>query len=498
MALRETQEADEASYGHLRSGRKRAAVRGVFWSALSGVVPAGVSAGVFAVTSRYLTPAEFGLVALAASIALLASAIAPAGFGQALIQREAIGRAHLDSVFWLCLGTALAIFGGLVLAGPWLAWLLDEPGLAIFVPVLAARVVFDLVAVVPNALLTRAMSFEKMAWRATFASLVAGAVCLVLLFMGYGIWALALSQIASSIAICVGSLLAVNWLPSWRFSVGALRELARYGMFASGHRIIRLLNVDQILIGALLGAAPLGVFSFARRIFQILNDLIAGALNSVSYTLMSSLQSEREKLQEAFLFSTFASSAISFPVFVGMGAVSGDLVPMLFGDHWLEAVPAIQGFCFIGLLSCIGILQASLITSQGHAGWWFYYLAAKQVVTALIIVCFYRFGVTALVLAMALQNILMWPASVKMVLKILNVGPGAYLRPFLAPAVASAVMLAGVMAIQRFGPNQSAYLHLLSQVAAGALTYSLVLLALDSTRILQVRDLIMKRRPVAA
>jgi teichuronic acid exporter len=417
---------------------------------------------------------------------------------QALIQRETIGRAHLDSVFWLCMVVSLAIFGALVLAAPWLARLLGEPGLAIFVPVLATRVVFDLAAVVPNALLTRAMSFNKMAWRTTAASLLAAAVCLALLLMGYGIWALALSQIAASIAVCVGSILAVNWLPSWRFEWKALRELARYGIFASGHRIIRLVNVEQIMIGALLGAAPLGIFSFARRIFQILNDLIAGALNAVSYTLMASLQSEQEKLKEAFLFSTFASSAVSFPVFVGMGAVAGDLVPMLFGDHWLEAVPVIQAFCFIGLLSCIGILQASLITSQGHADWWFYYLAAKQVVTALIIVAFYRFGVTVLVFAIALQNLLMWPASVGMVLKILKIGLGAYMRPFLAPAVASAVMLAGVMAIQRFVPEQSAFLHLLSQVAGGALTYCLVLLALDSARILQMRDLVMKRRAVAA
>jgi teichuronic acid exporter len=149
-------------------------------------------------------------------------------------------------------------------------------------------------------------------------------------------------------------------------------------------------------------------------------------------------------------------------------------------------------------MSCIGILQASLINSQGHAGWWFYYLAAKQVVTALIILALYRFGVTVLVLAIALQNLVMWPASVAMVLRILRIGLAAYMRPFLAPAVASAVMLAGVMAIQRFGPQGSDWLHLTSQVAGGTLTYCLVLFALDSARILQMRDLVMKRRAVAA
>jgi O-antigen/teichoic acid export membrane protein len=485
-------------YGHLRSGRARAAVRGVFWSAVSGFAPAAVAAGVFTVTSRFLTPGEFGLVALATSIAMLASAIAPAGFGQALIQRPEIGRSHVDSVFWLCLVVALAIYGGLLLAAAPLSAFFGEQGLAMLLPVLGARVIFDLAAVVPNALLTRSMAFNKLAWRASIASLVAGAVCLTLLFMGYGIWALALSQLASSIAVCVGSVLAANWLPGWRFDRGALRELARFAMFASGNRVIRLLNVEQILVGALLGAVSLGLFSFARRIFQILNDLIAGALNAVSYTLMASMQSEQEKLRQAFLFTTFASSAISFPVFVGVGAIAGDLVPVLFGAHWVAAVPAIQGFCLIGLLSCIGILQSSLINSQGNANWWFYYLAAKQVITALIVVVFHQLGVTVLVLAIAALSFLMWPISVAMVLRILKIDFWSYARPFLAPVLSSGAMLASVLAVQHFTATGSAYLDLLAQIGAGAVTYGAALLSLDSGRIFRMRDLILKRGTATA
>jgi O-antigen/teichoic acid export membrane protein len=307
-----------------------------------------------------------------------------------------------------------------------------------------------------------------------------------------------LSQVASSAAICIGTAMSAHWLPGWRVDRTALRELAHYGIFASGHRILQRVNIDQLLIGVLVGAAPLGIFSFARRIFQILNDLIAGALNAVSYTLMASLQSEQEKLKEAFLFTTFASSAISFPVFVGMGAIAGDLVPVLFGAHWADAVPAIQGFCLIGLLSCIGILQASLINSQGRANWWFYYVGIKQVVTALIILIFYPFGITAVVMAMAAQNFLMWPISVAMVLSLLKIGLPAYMRPFLAPALASAAMLLVVLTVQRFMPVGSPYLHLLAQIAAGAATYFLVLFILDSGRIFRMRDAVLHRGVASA
>ncbi|MCT7373972.1 lipopolysaccharide biosynthesis protein [Chelativorans salis] len=492
------EQEEQIVYGRLRSGRTRAAVHGVFWSALSGFAPAAVAAGVFTVTSRFLTPAEFGLVALAASIAMLASAVAPAGFGQALIQREDLGRRHLDSVFWLCVLVALAIYAGLVLAAPALAGFLGEDGLALLLPVIGLRVIFDLSCVVPNALLSRAMAFSKMAMRTTIASLVSAAVCLCLLALGYGLWALALSQLASSVAICVGTLLSVDWRPGLRFDRRALSELAHYGMFASGHRILRMISLDQILIGSLLGTTALGIYSFARRIFKILNDLIAGALNAVSYTLLSSLQSEHEKLKEAFLFATFASSALSFPVFVGLAIVAGDLIPVLFGAHWIEAIPALRSFCVIGLLSCIGILQASLINSQGNANWWFYYMAAKQAVTVLVILVFYRFGVSTLVFAIAVQIFLMWPAAVWMVLRILKIGPWTYLRPFLAPAIASLAMLVGVLALRQYMAEDSAYLRLAGEVSCGAVIYCAVLAILDSRRIFQMRDLVLKRGAVSA
>lgn len=493
-----TRDEDKAVYAHLSSGRTRAAVRGIFWAALSGFGPAAVAAGVFVVSSRYLAPAEFGVVALAASIAMFSSAVAPAGFGHALIQRKDVEKRHLDSVFWLCMGAAAAIYCALFFAAPWLARWLNEDVLSLLVPVIGLRVLFDLSAVVPHSLLSRTMSFGKMATRSLAASLLSAIVCIALLVMGYGLWALALSQLASSIAMCAGTFLSVAWRPGIRVSAGALRELARYGIFASGHRIITLINLDRLLIGALLGTVALGIYSFAWRIFQIFNDLIAGALTAVSYPLLASLQSEHEKLKEAYVFATFASSALSFPIFVGFGAIAGDLVPVVFGEQWIAAVPAIRAFCVIGILSCIGILQSSLINSQGHAGWWFYYMVAKQAVTALIILAFHRQGVSVLVFAIAVQTIVMWPFTVWMVLKILRIGVWTYFKPFAVPAVGSLVMLAAVLLAQIELAAGSAPQRLAVQIAIGVVLYCATVALLERRMLLKVCDLVLKRGAVSA
>lgn len=495
--LREMEKEEAgADFAHLKRGRARAALRGVAWAALNGFAPAAVAAAVFAVTSRYLSPAEFGLVALAASITMLASAFGPGGFGEALIQRTDIEARHLSAVFWLCLGAGVLLYGILFLAAPLLGNVLGEDGLPLLIAVLATRVIFDMAAIVPNALLARSMAFDRLAIRATVASLVGAAVCLVLLLLGYGLWALAISQLTASIAAYVGSQLSVSWRPTLSFDPRALREVMRYGAFASGHRIVQMVNVDQLLVGTLMGTAALGVFSFARRIHQLLGELVAGALKSVSFTVLSSMQHEQEKLREAFFFATFASSALSFPLFVGLASVAPDFVPLVFGAHWTEAVPALQAFCIVGLLTCVGLLQSALINSQGRVSWWLCYQLTQQVGTALVVLSVHPYGIDAVVYAFAIKTMVLWPIAVTMTLRLLGTGLRTYLSALAAPAAASLLMLVAVMVIRVETAGYGTVGSLCMQVAGGAAVYGLALLGLAHRRMIRAGRLFLGSRPV--
>ncbi|UXN69086.1 lipopolysaccharide biosynthesis protein [Devosia neptuniae] len=483
---------------HVRTNRSGAAIRGVLWSVVNSFAPAALGILVFMATSRVLSPAEFGIVSYAASIAMLGTAIAPAGFSEAIIQRSKIEPRHLDTVFWLCTGAALLIYAGLCFAAFPLANQLNEPILNALLPFIGIRVIFDMAAAVPNALLVRSMSFKKLAMRTTVASVVAALLCLALLWLGFGLWALAFSQLATAITTCIGALVSVRWLPKFRFSFQALRELASFGLFASGNRIITLVSIDQLLIGTLLGPAGLGIYSFARRIFQILTDLITGALSSVSYALLSSLQNERDKLREAYFLGTFASSVLSFPVFMGLALIADDFVPLAFGHNWVEAVPAVQAFCLLGLITSIGVLQSSLVKSQGQADLWFYYLIGKQVTTVLYVVLFYKWGVNALTLAIVIQNFIMWPPSVHMVIRILRVSAWAYLGTFATPVLATALMIGAGIFVKLELVDAHPVLRLAATVAVCAAVYGGAILVLARKRLLAVKGMVLKKRKAKA
>jgi O-antigen/teichoic acid export membrane protein len=441
-----------------------------------------------------LTPAEFGVVTFATTIAMLASAITPVGFSEALIQRTDIDHRHINTVFWLCLGSAVVVYAVVVLCAWPLADYFEQPELAPFLIVIGIRIFFDLGTAIPNALLTRSMSFNRIAIRTTVASSLAAVVCFAVLAMGYGAWALALSQVTTAFATFVGAMLSTSWKPKLEFSPSALLDLRRYGLFASANRVISMINVDQLMIGSLFGARPLGLFGFARRVFDILTGLLSGALNSVSYSLLSSLQREQEKMREAFLVATFLSSVLSFPLFCGLAAVASDLVPVAFGPQWVDGVIALQAFCAIGLLACISILQSSLIKSAGHADWWTWYMLGKQVLNGIFVYWLYRYGFNATVLGLAAMNFLYWPVSVFMAKKLLQLSVLRYLRTFLSPAFSALVMVLAVLLVKEEMSDFDQQIRLVAAIAAGAGTYAVATLVLSRRKLLDVLKMARKRR----
>src|SRR5690606_28185041 len=123
--------------------------------------------------------------------------------------------------------------------------------------------------------------------------------------------------------------------------------------------------------------------------------------------------------REAYFFATFAASSLSFPIFAGLAAVAPDFVPLVFGAHWSEAVPALRGFCVLGLLTCVGLLQSALINSQGRVSWWLCYQLAQQAGTALVVLPVHPYGIDAVVYAFVAKTVLLWPVAVTMSIRLL-------------------------------------------------------------------------------
>lgn len=461
------------------------AIRGVFWSSVNSVIPSLAGFLVFLVTSRYLGPGEFGVVALAGSLVALLAVLLPSGFADAIVQRSTVDDIHLDSTFWAATICALVAYAVLAICSGPFSRMLGSDWIAVLLPVAGLRLFADAAGIVPQAIITRRMSFELIAGRTLLATVVSAALTVFLLVAGYGVWALLIAQLSSSVTAAVAAMWGAGWRPKFRISLDALRSLARYGGFSSGTRAMQALTTqaDPSIVGLYLGPHQAGIYAFSRNLFQMILNVLAAPIGAVAHPMFSAIQENVDRVRKGFLLATFLSSALSFPVFIGFAMVADLAVPVIFGSRWVATVDPIRLYCGLGLMACIGVIQGSLINSRGHAQWWFYYQLAAGIVTLGILLLMSRFGVTVLLAAVLIATIARWPFAVIKTSRLLSEPVSEYLRVFVGPTGSCVVMVVCIAATRHLLPELPPMLALSINVAVGGVSYlgAMLVIARDQT-----------------
>jgi teichuronic acid exporter len=483
---------------HLTARRTRASVTGVAWSLLTVGLSAVLALSVFLITSRVLSPADFGAVALAVAVISMTSMLVPVAFGEALIQRRNLRAGHLDSVFWLTFAMAGVLYVGLVLTATSFAAWMELDVLAAILPALGLRLVFDALTTVPGALVTRRMQFRYTALRSLLANAVAAALCIWLVMEGFALWALVLSQIANGFVAMVVSFMAARWWPGRDVSKAALSDLGFFGLYAMGGRILNQARLDHFVMGVVLGPATLGLYYFANRLFLMLGDLTSGVFGPVTGALMASLQAEHDKRREAFQLANFASAGLAFPVFGGLIVVAPVVVPVVFGAQWTDAVYALQCLCVIGMIAALSSVQAAVVRNLGRPDWWFWYQTATKTAVLAVIVLLAPLGLDAIMTGFVVVTLVLWPVSVRQACGMLSMTVSEYVAGLRGPALSAFVMAVSILTLRDMTAEMGDAAQLSGLIAAGAVLYGLALAALSRRRLSDALGHIRQSREATA
>src|ERR1700674_4587796 len=119
----------------------------------------GLQLLVLPILARILGPDAFGLVGLAIPIVLLAAILCDGGMGNALVRHPSPSWQLESTVFWLSLGTGIALTILLGLVSVPIAAMFSQPSLAPVLAALSFILTLGGALVVPNARITRSRNF---------------------------------------------------------------------------------------------------------------------------------------------------------------------------------------------------------------------------------------------------------------------------------------------------------------------------------------------------
>lgn len=425
-------------------------VRSLAWSSVELWGRQSIAFLVFLILSRLLGPDAFGLLALASIFIFLGETFTNFGFGTAIVQRKTTDPVLLSTAFWIGVSVGLALtLLGFVLAEP-IALLFNEPRLAPILRVLSFQFAFGGLSILQEALLQRDLAFKSLAARANLATLVSGAVGIVMAFAGYGVWSLVAQRL---VAVTVGAAVlwtASDWRPQLVFSRADAKTLLSFGAPVLGYNLLGSLNqqFNQFLIGYFLGTVALGYYVIGFRILSILLRLLTNVTTRVALPAFSKLQDDLGKLRGAFLTATRLTSLFSFPVFVGLAVVTPELIPALFGAQWLPSVPVTRVLALAGVIQSVFYFNATVIVALGRPGVRLLQLALHIAVNLALFFLVYRWGLTAITIAYVARAYLLAPFDIWLVRRLTKVRIDAYLAQFRGPLVGTLLMAAAIVGVK--------------------------------------------------
>ncbi|GIK83288.1 MAG: lipopolysaccharide biosynthesis protein [Alphaproteobacteria bacterium] len=432
------------------------------------------------VLARLLTAADFGIVALA-SIALgLAVVLLDLGINLTVVQRRNIDRDELDTAWTLRLLQNVAVAAVLALSSPWVADYYHDPRLAPVIVTLAFAYLLDgLTGLGPIVFQKRQEYAREVAFfMAKRAIGFAATVVLALWLRSY--WALVVGTVLSNVAGVVLSYVMHPAAPRftlsrWRDFLGASSWLTirAIGSFATS-------QLDKLVVGRRDGPTMLGAYSLADQISAMPASELLAPTSRALFPAMAASQEDRPKLRRIYLSALGIQCSLALPASVGLALVAADMVPVVLGEKWGQAVPLMTALALAyganSLTSAGNYLMVSLgdFRTQAVLQW-----AMAAVLAALIFAAFPQSGANEIAwfrVALGGLGIVAVAALVRRRLPIVTFAD--MLRQTARPVIATAVMSVAVAGVQYAGGTLSTWLRLVAEVASGAVVYAAALAGL--------------------
>jgi PST family polysaccharide transporter len=469
-------------------GRK--AGRGLTWTLLGTFGTKFGSLAVGMVMARLLTPADFGVYAVAVAAAAFAMYVNDVGIIAACVQWRGKLEDIAPTASVIAAVSSVLAYGAIWLCAPSFADLAGVPDAAPVVRILSLIIVVDGITGVQSAALMRRFQQDRLT-KANMIGWVANtAVALPMAFGGSGAYSFVCGQLAGSIVTGV-IVYKMSQLP---IQVGFDREVTKrlliFGLpwaVTLGIEAV-LLNADFVIVGNVLGAGALGFYMLAFNISNWVPGLVGTAVRYVALPSFSRLaEHDPEALQLGVRRSVPILVSAVLPVAAVMATLAPQIIEVLYGEKWGPSAVVLRFLAALMVVRMLTAFATDILASMGstkattwlNAGWALALLPALWIGTHLdgIRGAAIAHSVVAVVVALPLSILAVRRAGVRLLPTV-----PALVRPFLG-AIVSAVV---ILLVQRVVGNNS-LVQLVIAGGAGMLAFVLSVITRDQIRQIRTR-----------
>lgn len=340
---------------------KERMIKGSIWMIVMRWSIRGIGLISTLILARLLTPDDFGVVAMGMLVVGLMETITAVGVEAALLRTTDTTDKHFNTAWTFRLLQAIFVASVLFLSAEYVADYFDDERVVLVIQILAAGILlggFENIGVVEfrkKLQFSKDFKFEVIKKISTFV------ITLTLAFTLESYWALIAGIVCGKLFGVVYSYLLHPYRPKFSFSKG--KELWGFSQWMLAINIGQFANrkIDEIVIGGNFDTATMGTYSVSSEISAMPTTEVIMPLSRALLPGYAQLAKEPERINAAFVNVLSFVLLFSIPAAYGVGLVAEDLVHVLLGEKWIEAIPFIKWLAVLGAAAAIISIVTNLL-----------------------------------------------------------------------------------------------------------------------------------------
>lgn len=315
-----------------------------------------------------LTPADFGLIAIALAATGFLLNLTNFGLISAVVQAENMDDARYDAVWTFDMTRSVIVTALTVTLAPLIAKIFAEPHAVPIIQVLALRPLIESLMSIKVAALNRNLTFRPLAIlkivEAIFNAIISIALAKLL-----GVWAMVLGMIGGAASMVIASYILAPYSPRISYDWQSVRPLLKFGRWLLVTGIFAMAGNFglRLVISRQVGAEGLGLYFLAAQLAFLPNEVASEVVGTVAFPLFARLQSQLQQAARAFQAILMGLMALLYPTCALIIVLSPVLVQDVLGAKWEGTVLLIQILGLGAMIALLGDATIPLVKGFGQA-----------------------------------------------------------------------------------------------------------------------------------
>jgi lipopolysaccharide exporter len=453
-------------------------VRGALWTITTGIGSRVVGLVSTLAITRFVDPAEYGEVMVAAVLVMTASQFSTIGFGQYIVSNPSVSRETTFHATVFHVGLGILALAAVVGVGGLFAPALDAPRIMHFLPGLALSALIDRLSFIPERVLVKELRFGVVASGRSAGELVYSGLSVALAVLGWGAMALVVGNIARSVvrgAVFIGAADRKDWLEPCRLSLARTRELLAFGVPLAIGALCAFASRrwDNLVVSRFFGPGAAGMYNLAYNLADVPAIQVGDQVGDVLVPSFARMDPERRPA--ALLRSLTLLGLVVFPLAVGLGAVAETVVRALLDPRWAPVAPMLMVLSALSITRPIGWTVTSYLQARQTTRLIMWLDAFRLAVLMIAILTLGRlsplWACIAVGVAFGSHMLATFWAVRRLDAIPLRRSLGSIAGPLVACVPMVVAVLLGRRALAAFAPGAHAFVVLAVEVLVGAIAY---------------------------